>query len=84
MRTRHAPATSVVLRLWWTHGNIAVAVAHVDAALVADELFGQYCISKKETACICTYYALLCFTGTYKASVRKFSVRSVSQVNILQ
>src|SRR5216683_5441912 len=46
MRTRHAPATSVVLRLWWTHGNIAVAVAHVDAALVADELFGQHSLRR--------------------------------------
>jgi len=41
-RTRHAPATSVILWLWWTHGNIAVAVAHVDTAPVADELFGQH------------------------------------------
>ena len=39
-RTRHAPAATVVLR--WTHGNIAVAVAHVDAAAVADKLLGQY------------------------------------------
>jgi len=41
-------------------------------------------ISKKEPACTCTYYALLCLTGTCKAFVRKFFVRSVSQVNILQ
>ena len=41
-RTRHAPAATVVLQLWWAHGNIAVAVARVDAAAVADELFGQY------------------------------------------
>src|SRR5216683_1520519 len=32
-------------------------------------------ISKKEPACTCTYYALLCLTGTCKALVRKFSVR---------
>ena len=41
-------------------------------------------ISKKEPACTSTYYALLCLTGTHKAFVRKFSVRSVSQVNVLQ
>jgi hypothetical protein len=41
------------------------------------------CISKKKPACTCTYYALLCLTGTHKAFVRKFSVRSVSQVKIL-
>jgi hypothetical protein len=29
-------------------------------------------ISKKEPAYICTYYALLCLTGTCKAFVRKF------------
>jgi hypothetical protein len=41
-------------------------------------------ISKKKPACTCTYYALMCLTGTCKAFVRKFSVRSVSYVNILQ
>ena len=41
-------------------------------------------ISKKEPACKCTYYALMCLTGTCKAFVRKFSVGSVSQVNVLQ
>jgi hypothetical protein len=37
------------------------------------KVFGS--ISKKEPACICTYYALLCLTGTHKAFVRNFSVR---------
>ena len=32
-------------------------------------------ISKKEPACTCTYYALLCLTGTHKAFIRNFSVR---------
>ena len=41
-------------------------------------------ISKKKPACTCTYYALMCLTGTRKAFVRKFSVRSVSHVNVLQ
>jgi len=45
-RTRHAPATSVVLWLWWTHGNIAIAVAHIDVAPVADELFGQHSLRR--------------------------------------
>jgi hypothetical protein len=41
-------------------------------------------ISKKKPACTCTYYALICLTGTCKVFVRKFSTRSVSHVNILQ
>ena len=41
-------------------------------------------ISKKKPACTCTYYILMCLTGTRKAFVRKFSVRSVSHVNVLQ
>src|SRR6266851_8929685 len=45
-RTRHAPTTSIVLWLWWTHGNIAIAIAHVDAAPVADELFGQHSLRR--------------------------------------
>ena len=41
-------------------------------------------ISKKEPACTCTYYALPAPVMTGKAFIRKFSVRSVSQVKVLQ
>jgi hypothetical protein len=40
-------------------------------------------ISKKEPACTYTYYALLASVMTGKAFIRKFSIRSVSQVKVL-
>jgi len=62
----------------------SVAILHFEVLHSSCHSLARLSISKKEPACICTYYALLCLAGTHKAFVRKFSVRSISQVKVLQ